>query len=616
MKLNIPIIVLSLFLFIYLIPHSARPLFAPDETRYVEIAREMIVSGDFVTPRLDGVRYFEKPPMGYWLIAGSELLFGESVFGARFAQVLATGLTALIIMFLTRKITGNEKLSYIAAGIYLLMPLTCIIGTICTLDALFTVFVAASIGAFYCAMQSYETETPAHGKYYGWLVITGLMAGCAFLTKGFLGFALPAAAVAPWLIWEKRWKQLFVSPWIPLAVALIIIAPWALMIHHAEPDYWRYFIMEEHIHRFFGGEKAQHANGPFYFVLTFLWGTAEWLLLFPVMCAGWRHTGIKSSWMKFLICWGFFPFLLLSISSGKLPPYILPCFPAYAILFAIGLNGYFEKKNCNLPENTQECTPIRHKLFNIPLMYLAGIMVVALPVSCYIIGKWLPELTQEVQIFTCLKKPLTIIPADAVPVVLFQEKEQWKLLLCFNAGVLAIIGLAGAIHDKKPWRKISFFMLSFLPLMICSFFVVPQSIYDCRCPMSFMNKHQSEVDSNTILVAHGASLLHAACLAFHRTDVYPFYPGEIEYGLKYPEEKGRQLNFNLFVQLIKNNPDKKVVAFYPTDRFIEAQEKGYIPNPDLHYQTMVQKEDGISMLIYLPAIPAPATPTAQTTSSL
>ena len=284
-KCNIPAAFL-IFLILYIFLLGIRPLVSPDEARYLEIPREMLADQDYVTPRLNGARYFEKPIMGYWLIAGAVRVFGENAFAGRFMPAVSTGLAAVIVLLLSLKMTGRRDVGWFAAGCFLLMPLVFIVGTTCTLDAIFSLFVTATVASFYCAMDGFVEKKSM--KCVLWLLATGAAAGCAFLTKGFLAFALPVMAVLPWLIWDKRWKAIFSLPWLPFITALIVIAPWAILIHRAQPDFWRYFVIEEHFARFFGGAEAEHPHGPFYFVLTLLWGAGEWFLLAPAIGLGFR----------------------------------------------------------------------------------------------------------------------------------------------------------------------------------------------------------------------------------------------------------------------------------------------------------------------------------------
>ena len=102
-------LLLIFFLFSYILPLGTRDLFVPDETRYGEIAREMIAGGDWVVPHLNGVRYFEKPVLGYWVHALSILLFGENNFAVRFPSALAVGLSALFIFLAVRRKRPHDE---------------------------------------------------------------------------------------------------------------------------------------------------------------------------------------------------------------------------------------------------------------------------------------------------------------------------------------------------------------------------------------------------------------------------------------------------------------------------------------------------------------------------
>jgi 4-amino-4-deoxy-L-arabinose transferase len=130
----------------------------------------------------------------------------------------------------------------------------------------FSLFVTASLVCFYIAFQAIRTAQRL------WLALFGLACGLGFLTKGFLAFAIPVVTIAPFLVWEKRWKDMFTLPWIPLGISLAVILPWAIIIHLREPDYWRHFIFVEHLKRFASSDnKGLHSN-PFWFLLPYLIG--------------------------------------------------------------------------------------------------------------------------------------------------------------------------------------------------------------------------------------------------------------------------------------------------------------------------------------------------------
>lgn len=568
LKFNVPAALL-IFLILYVLLIGIRPLLMPDEARYIEIPREMLADHDFVTPRLNGLRYFEKPIMGYWLIAGSIRVFGENGFAARFVPAVSTGLAALIVLLLGAKMTGRRESGWYATGCFLLMPLVFFVGTTCTLDAIFSLFVTATVSAFYCAVEGYLEKKRM--KCVLWLLAAGAAAGCAFLVKGFLAFALPVMAVLPWLVWEyveelvlkKRLAQgedavsdpvryvkaIFMLPWLPFVAALLVIAPWAVLIHRAQPDFWRYFVVEEHFARFFGGAEAEHPHGPFYFVLTLLWGAGEWFLLSPAIGYGFRKIGIAGkdkSWFRFLVCWFAGPFLFLSASSGKLPTYILPCFPPLAIMVSAGLFRYFEER----PDG-------KGKLFNVPLMVFsaAGVVAVAalLAVFCF-----------DLQ--------------NRFGVVVFQKNETWKLFVMFNALILALFGAVAAFTEKNPARKLSFFLVVAFPAFVASYFSVPQHFYDTRCVTEFLTECGEEITPDTLIIAHGSNV-HAVCYTFHRNDLVMNVAGELDYGLTYPEAEGREVKNSNVRKFIENYPDKnkRIVMFFPANRYYDHKAKNLLP---------------------------------------
>ena len=326
------------FIVAYLLPLAGRPMVTPDEFRYAEIPREMIDRGDYVTPHLVNMRYFEKPVMGYWMTAGCFKVFGENAFALRLPAALGAGLAALLAALLIQQTLHDEKIAALAAMLYLTFGMAYGIGTFAVLDSQLTGFVTGvSCTAFLAAVEPRFTRRKA-----ALLVICGFFAAFAFLTKGFLAFVVPALAVTGFLLWERRWKEFLILPWIPLAVALAVIAPWALAVHRADGDYWRYFVVVEHLQRFFSDSGEQHPE-PFWFLIPFLVGGIfpAGLLLSAAIpgIRGERKTFFRSPLNRFCLCAVVLPFLFFSISSGKLPTYILPCFPFLAVLGAGGIAG-------------------------------------------------------------------------------------------------------------------------------------------------------------------------------------------------------------------------------------------------------------------------------------
>ena len=127
------LIIAAITALFFILPIGGRPLMAPDESRYAEIAREMIAANDWVSPTLNGVRYFEKPPMGYWLWAGSMKLFGQNAFALRLPGMLATLGSALLVFFLALRYLDRRN-GLFAAAVYLTFPLVFVLGSVAILD--------------------------------------------------------------------------------------------------------------------------------------------------------------------------------------------------------------------------------------------------------------------------------------------------------------------------------------------------------------------------------------------------------------------------------------------------------------------------------------------------
>lgn len=320
------------FLAAYLLPLAARPMMRPDEFRYAEIPREMLVSGDWTVPRFVGFRYFEKPVLGYQLTALSFLCFGENAFAVRLPSALAVLLSGMMLYFLLARKNRDPWLPGLATVIYFAFGLVFGVGTFAVLDSQLTAALTLCIGSFYLAY-----DTPDWRRRTAWLAAAGIFAGAAFLLKGFLAFAVPAVTVAPFLLWRREWKKLFTYPWLPLVLAVAVAAPWAWAIWRAEPDFWRYFFIEEHWKRFTSSTYDRDPQPFWYFIPVLLGGMMPSGLLALAVWKGWARTLLRRPLIQYMLCWTVMPFLLFSVSSCKMGTYILPCFPPLAALLAIGL---------------------------------------------------------------------------------------------------------------------------------------------------------------------------------------------------------------------------------------------------------------------------------------
>jgi len=173
---------LGFFLFFYILPLGIRPMVTPDESRYAEIPREMIASGDWIVPTLNGLKYFEKPVLGYWMNAVSIKLFGENAFAVRFPSAAATGISGFMIFLLVRRFTGEIFSATLAALIFLTSFEVYGVGTFNVLDSMLAMFVTISMTAFFFAHYG----DPSTKKSKGFYCCSVFFVGWHSLQKGFL----------------------------------------------------------------------------------------------------------------------------------------------------------------------------------------------------------------------------------------------------------------------------------------------------------------------------------------------------------------------------------------------------------------------------------------------
>ena len=510
------VFVIGLFLLIYILPLGVRPIIIPDEVRYGEISREMLVSGDWVVPHLNGLRYFEKPVLGYWLNALSMMLFGENAFAIRFPSALAAGISGLMIFCIVRRFAGGYSAGILSAIIFLTCMEVFAVGCFCVLDTMLSLFLTAAMISFFFAYIEDRGR-----KRTVFLAFFGAFCGLAFLIKGFTAFAVPVVIIVPFMIWQGRWKELFVFSWVPIIMALLIILPWAVMIHLRESDFWRYFIYEEHIRRFLS-KAPQHPEPFWFFIPIIIGGALPWTVLLPATVQGIKWARLKDPFIRFALCWFFFPFLFFSASHGKLGTYILPCFPPLAILITIGLLNYLKR------EKTRTFT-ISSSLFG----SVIGIFTVLLIVN-------------QVTGFSGFR--------------IYGQTEIWKFLFGV-AGLLTwslFLLLAGKAQGLQ--KKLVLYSCAPLLLMFSAHFIIPDQSKEAKAPGEFLLRHSDKVQTDTILVTD--DLVRAVCWFYKRDDVYMFRElGEHAYGLRFDNLiRRRFLTIDQFLKLAKKYSGKRRVT--------------------------------------------------------
>jgi 4-amino-4-deoxy-L-arabinose transferase-like glycosyltransferase len=337
------LLLLLIFGVLYSFRLGSYPLSNPDEGRYAEIPREMLATGDWITPRLNGVNYFEKPPLGYWVTAVMEKICGENEWSVRAVPVIFALWGVLLVYAAGRRWRGRAA-GWWAAMVLGTSLLWFVIGHLPLLDMAVSVLMAQALFAFFFGVQE-----PAGATRRGFFYLLYASMALATLAKGLIGFLVTGAVMFLWLLVFNQWRRLrpFYLPTGAL-LFLAIAAPWhVLAALHNETWVHRYFVFE-HFERFL--TPAASRPGPLhYFVWIVLaglipWTGFLWLSLRAALAGGWARRREKvDAW--FLITWVVFVFFFFSVSKSKLPPYILPIFPALAVLVGAGLARTLEEKS-------------------------------------------------------------------------------------------------------------------------------------------------------------------------------------------------------------------------------------------------------------------------------
>jgi 4-amino-4-deoxy-L-arabinose transferase-like glycosyltransferase len=332
------------------------PLLEPDEGRYAEIAREMLETGNFITPHLNYVKYFEKPPLFYWLTAMSLRVFGQNESAIRMVSSLTGFLTILLIIGLGKRLF-NTRVGVIAGWIYLTSARPLAMARRPIIDGFFSLCLSTTWGSWWLG---YKAATSRARQ--GWYLMAWACLGLATMTKGIAAIALTGFIIFLFLLLRRNWSILKQMAWWPgLLIFLIISLPWHVAAYLETPEFAHFYFVVQHFGRLVGNEHVK----PFWFFLAVFplimmpWGT----LLFPTAWDAIRRSmhairlpqsiypdkrtrksiGVtendvrqnqKNEIFLFLVIWIVTVIGLFSISRSKLIPYILPACPAASLLLA------------------------------------------------------------------------------------------------------------------------------------------------------------------------------------------------------------------------------------------------------------------------------------------
>ena len=319
-----------------------RALWSPDEGRYSEVAREMVVTGDYITPRLNGVKFFEKPPLFYWLQSASIKAFGLNEWSLRFWPATFALLGCLAVYMGSRKLFGRRT-GLLAATVLATSGLYYAMSRVVDLDMGLSALMTCALISFLLG-----TREPAgiRRRCAMWSFFS--FAALAVLEKGLIGIVIPGLVIGTWILLFGEWRILK-TIYLPSGIALFltIAAPWHILVSRTNPEFFDFYFIREHFQRFL------YKNGPFdqpwTFVPVLLIGLFPWtVFLYQAMryslASSWRpRHGHKEA--VFLIVWAGWVFLFFSFSSSKVITYILPMFAPLSILIGRYLSAAWNHPN-------------------------------------------------------------------------------------------------------------------------------------------------------------------------------------------------------------------------------------------------------------------------------
>ncbi|MBI5343445.1 MAG: glycosyltransferase family 39 protein [Deltaproteobacteria bacterium] len=327
----------SLFYFSEL---GTMPLLEPDEGRYAEIPREMLASGDFVTPHLNGVAYLEKPPFFYWGNALSLRLLGENEFAAR-GFTAAASVAGILLTYWMGSALAGWRTGLFSAIVLSTSLYYYVIGRLNTLDMTLAISLLLAIFPAYLYLSGKRESR-------GYLHLSYAAAGIAFLTKGLVGMVFPAAILVSWLALSRKHREIPRGISLPgILLFLGVVLPWIFLVQRKNPDFLWFFFVHEQFLRY--TTKIHHRAAPFWYFLPIVFGGfVPWIAFLRRIFLAARDAGkdfFPREDLIFLLSWVLFIFLFFSFSGSKLATYAAPIFPPLAVLFGRGLDLWAERED-------------------------------------------------------------------------------------------------------------------------------------------------------------------------------------------------------------------------------------------------------------------------------
>ena len=487
-------LLLLAFTSFYLLPLGLHGLWTPDETRYAQVSQQMLLSGNWVAPHFMGMRYFEKPAGGYWLIALGQAVFGQNLFGVRIASALTSGLSVLLGYLIARRLWSDPRKSFACALLYLSFGLIAGQAGYSNLDPLFTLWVNLSLVALWFALDSQTLPR----RLSAWAIV-GFACAMGFMTKGFLAWALPVLIAVPYMLWQRRLGELLRYGPLAVLVAALVCLPWVWAIHVQEPDFWRFFFWNEHIRRF-SAEDAQHVRPWWFFLPIMAVACLPWAGLLPnTLRKTWQEK--NQAPIRFLALWLLLPLGFFSLSNGKLPTYIMPCLLPLALLMGHTLTDLISQGKAR--------SICLNGLLNFAIGMAAMIGLIYLQIARPLYGN--------------------------------SHAEMFSLSLTFI--VLLVWILTNLLQAFRPLTLWAMPTLGIGLLVVLLPAGMPALITDNQMPDQFVQEHLGELQQTSALLSNQLESASALAWRLQRPDVTLYNTeGELRYGLQYPDAAQRKVD--------------------------------------------------------------------------
>lgn len=423
-----------LFCIVWCYMLGARTLVPTDEGRYAEMAREMVATGDWITLRLNGIKYFEKPPLQTWMNALTFELFGLGEWQARLWTGLC-GLLGVVLVAFTGTRMFSQRIGFYAALVLGSSFLWAGLGHINTLDMGLSGMMTIAL----CALLLAQRSDISNSEQRNWMLLCWAGMALSVLSKGLIGLLIPGAVLVLYTLFSRDWsiwKRLHLV--LGLILFFLITVPWFVLISLKNPEFPQFFFIHEQFQRF--TSKIHNRYGPpYYFVPILILGIVPWLgVMFQSLWNAARESHTVSGFQpkKMLLIWSIFIFVFFSISDSKLPSYILPIFPALALLIA-----------CHLDKASSKAVT-------------ASALLLLLPAVIGLALAWkIPSLAK-----------------DAYSLPLMQAHVPWV----FAASAVAFIGAAAALllaRRQKEWAIVALAAAGFIGGQLLMYGHDPQGRY-------------------------------------------------------------------------------------------------------------------------------------------